>query len=367
MRLIGTVLIAITMILSFQNCSDVSFSSASDPAPNSDDGNGKKGNEGLNDDDFIPGQTYTLEYEVNETNKVDILFVLDTSGSMEEEHQSIGAAFDGFIASLSGLDWRVAVTIMDIFPSSQEQGANGTLVPIGGFQFIDASTPNSQSIFQTAVQRPINCHVNNTNCNEVERGTYNVNKLLDRIAASPSIPDNFIRQGSHFNVVFVSDEDVKSSGQNLETYDLPQKLIANVQQTLNPQSFTAHSIITIPGDSGCKNTGGNYGDIYNEISTLTKGNIGSVCVKPYTQHVQDIGQTIVAKQNTISLPCYPVPSSLQVTVMPGNDPWRLDGNQLVFDGGIPNGTKVTAKFTCSNNPTPFVPFSLNSAETINAD
>ena len=75
--------------------------------------------------------------------KVDVLFVIDNSGSMMEEQQSLGANFAAFIARriAAGVDYHIGVTTTGLEPSSggwsqcpggAEGGENGRLFPVDG-------------------------------------------------------------------------------------------------------------------------------------------------------------------------------------------------------------------------------------------
>ncbi len=50
---------------------------------------------------------------VSAQSEVDILFVVDNSGSMSEEQQGIGNKISGFLSRINNLDWQIAVTTTD--------------------------------------------------------------------------------------------------------------------------------------------------------------------------------------------------------------------------------------------------------------
>ncbi|MCB9561865.1 MAG: hypothetical protein H6709_15105 [Kofleriaceae bacterium] len=92
--------------------------------------------------DAAPPIVYPDGGSAQRCEKIDILFVIDNSGSMGEEQANLAANFPGFISVLdqSGLDYRVAVTstgmdysyTMDTpigpLPSSQTGGDNGAML-----------------------------------------------------------------------------------------------------------------------------------------------------------------------------------------------------------------------------------------------
>jgi hypothetical protein len=95
--------------------------------------------------------------------KMDILFVIDNSGSMGEEQDNLGLNFPGFIAVLdeSGLDYRVAVTTSGVdyeyamatpwgdVPMSQDGGDNGVMLQGCGMtrRWIEKSDPDPAGTF----------------------------------------------------------------------------------------------------------------------------------------------------------------------------------------------------------------------------
>ena len=92
------------LLLGFQNCSQARFTQ------------GATENTSLGEpaDPSAP-QRKSASFEVTESknSKVDILFVIDNSGSMQEEQAKIAQIFSGFIAQVSHMNWRIAITTTD--------------------------------------------------------------------------------------------------------------------------------------------------------------------------------------------------------------------------------------------------------------
>ena len=97
--------------------------------------------------------------------KVDVLFVIDNSGSMMEEQQSLGANFAAFMSAAieSGVDYHIGVTTTGLdsssggwsqCPGGAEGGENGRLFPVDGSspRIITPNTPNAEGVF--AQQHP---------------------------------------------------------------------------------------------------------------------------------------------------------------------------------------------------------------------
>ena len=105
--------------------------------------NGDDGGDDGGDD--TPDADYTPSPDARKCEKIDVLFVIDNSGSMGQEQANLAANFPMFIQVLneSGLDYRVGVTttgrdytyyMMTPFgniPESQDGGDNGRLLAPG--------------------------------------------------------------------------------------------------------------------------------------------------------------------------------------------------------------------------------------------
>ena len=128
----------------------------------------------------------------------------------------------------------------------------------------------------------------------------------------------------------------------------------------NEKNITFHSIIVKSGDTACL-YGGTYahyyGSLYEELSNLTGYGepggavIGSVCDQDYTNELQNIGQSVVDMQKTVSLECMPLDADadgeidMQVTYqamgtngyVAYNAPYVIQGQKLIFDQFLPAG------------------------------
>ncbi len=258
--------------------------------------------------------------------KIDILFVVDNSSSMHEEHTNLAKQFKYFLDDIKYLDYRIAIITTDISssPNNPVSGAayqDGKFIPIGGRPFLRnsrigsyASDRDIQSFtdvlvrpetiacdsssgdhsasdeyyFQYGVDKP-KIHSPNSPCpSHDERGIFALNLALENPNHS-----SFFRTGeSHLMMVIISDEDERSSSRYIankfeegdnsyqfEDNDYPEVLVDNVYRKFGDlKSFSFHSIIIPPGDHSCynrqvKNSGagsgsgrGYYGEEYARLS-----------------------------------------------------------------------------------------------------
>ena len=245
--------------------------------------------------------------------KVDILFVIDNSSSMAEEHRSLAKQFDKFLKHIKNADYNIAVITTDISqsPENPNRGAyyqDGQFISINGQLFLSNpeigenpdssiveafttaiereetrqcdklaqsssesedssqnSTPDKYQNFQQSPQETNSCPSSD------ERGTFALNRAFQN-------PQHraFFREGSQMMVVFLSDEDVRSgeefyNQQGFDDYmpeyeDSPESVLRSFYELFSysaEKRIRFHSIIIPPGDDRCleqQNENRNQGD-----------------------------------------------------------------------------------------------------------
>lgn len=275
--------------------------------------------------------------QVNQYNKVDILFVIDNSGSMEYEQKSMANRVRNFLDVVKGLDWQIAVTTTD--PRSGYTGGDGVLLPLYGKtgQYILNSSMNHEDARETlsrTLQRP-------ETGSGTEQGINAAYRAIERsLSSKPGVNANFIRSDAQLAVVVISDEDESANAHRND----PQNLLTYIQTSFNGQkAFSFHSIITRPDDTACKNThGATYGQRYAQISNMTGGVIGDVCATDYAAQVQGIAEGVRKTLKSVTLTCAPVVDSMRsILVLKDGQVFsgahRLEGLNLVFDEMLPAG------------------------------
>lgn len=279
-------------------CSDVGFRSLPSQAcidfNDGGDQNCTIGPDGVN--------TFEVSFR---TGDVDIIVVNDNSGSMYHKQQKMSERFGTFIQSIDHLFYQVAMITTDIskHPSSflnEPRPANG----FGAFQdgkfleFLNSSgqgtgrkilrwedgTEYNTELFRTTVQRDetLMCEESDHHALHCpsgdERGIYALNLAVNRNE------QNFFRPGAHLAVIILSDEDVRSNGGHptnsvwqLQTNDLPETFLENMQNRFSSKTVSVHSVIIRPNDSVClaqnretlpngNEISGQYGRYYAELS-----------------------------------------------------------------------------------------------------
>lgn len=331
-----------------------------------------------------------LEYSLKvKSGMVDILFVVDNSGSMYTEQTRMGERFPNFLNRLSDLDYRIGITTTDVSASPnngpREANGNGALqngklvtFPYGS-KYLTPSSANIEYQFQNTVRRQetLICEQRNfasQYCPSFdERGIYAANLTLDKN------PEGFIRKGAHLAVVILSDEDVRSRGIRpgqaipsgfdgyvLQDYDLPETFFSRVKNQLGTdKTVSIHAVIVRPGDSTCLaqqvngSLRGFEGKIYQEFADMADGKkdgqfqqgyVGSICAEDYGVQMGDIGSKIRDVSVPIQLACRPRDGSLNVSFSPPL-PTALDYSiddslRLRFRNLIPKGYEIAVNYDC---------------------
>lgn len=289
-------------------------------------------------------------YAVKANNKVDILLVIDNSASMEFEQKNMAQRMSTFVAQLTGLDWRIAVTTTD--PSSSNLG-DGRLIKMTGLQNTYYVT---SSMNQTQAQQVIG---NTLQRSEVgsseEQGIKVTYRAVERaVANGNSANKEFFRSDSAFATVVISDEDESKN----EAKNQPQNLLNFVKTTWANKAFVFHSIITKPGDTACLNTDGySYGHRYAEMSRITGTGsvggaiVGSVCESDYGSQLSGIANSIQELNKVILLECAPIGNANSSVLIKLNGTnysgsYEVQGTRMIFDNNLPVGN-YELSYQCS--------------------
>ncbi|GDX83531.1 hypothetical protein LBMAG42_53420 [Deltaproteobacteria bacterium] len=261
-------------------------------------------------------------------SNVDILWVLDNSGSMSEEHASLAEHAASFTDTLASADLEFRLGLVTTDPADM-----GTLLgPV-----LDETSSDLTTVFVEAVN------------GAGVKGTREEEGFSTAIAgATTSITPDFARDSANLEVVFYSDEDDNGTIE-------PQQFIDDLGAT---RSGYAVRVNTIVGDlpSGCASAvaAADPGVRYGEAREKTKGVRESICTVDMDAVLQRIANTVIGLNTEFELTELPLLNTMVVQVdgvaVPRRDVdgWRYSGadNKIVFDGwAIPRpGAKVTATY-----------------------
>ncbi len=264
---------------------------------------------------------YTDEFQQgSDDSGVDILWVIDNSGTMSGEQQRLGEAFEGITSMFEDTvaDFRLGVITTDVDDPEQRGRLQGDPAVLG---------PDTPELAEAFVA---NAAVG-TQGSKYEQGFEALELAMTEAA---EVNEGFFREGAILEVVVVSDED-----------DHGQADVVSVMGDLtglvpDPDRFRLHAIV---GDEpyGCltAESSAEAGSRYLAAARLSEGFDGSICLDDWTPLLEEIGLAVLGMQDTFVLSKEPDLDSLEVTVddvlIPRRaaDGWSYDigQNAIVFD------------------------------------
>jgi hypothetical protein len=149
---------------------------------------------------FIENPVHVDTFQQAPNPTVDILWVVDNSGTMREERQELGAKFDQFMSRLeeSGASYHIGVVSTDADDPTHSGRLQGS--PL----YISNTTPNAKDAFIQNVDLA-------ETANRVEKGLDGMRLALsDELLAGHNT--GFLRQNAALFVIVISDEDDGSIG-----------------------------------------------------------------------------------------------------------------------------------------------------------
>ncbi len=253
-----------------------------------------------------------------EINQVDVLLVVDNSGSMAEEQDELADHFDLFIEWLSEArtDYHVGVTTTDL------ENDRGRLRGVPAW--ITPETPHAELAFASAVQV-------GTGGDSREQG---LGSALEAFSASNLAGPNagFLREGAALALIFVSDEDDSSAHHWSYYYDAFVELKRG-------QVPAAHGLVAVDEDSGepadCWGPMGqaDAGWGYVEIADATGGLAAPICSDDFAPIVERMGELLVPLVDRFELSRRPLPDTLELTVfIPGTPHFASGGVEVPPEG-----------------------------------
>ena len=306
---------------------------------------------------------------------VDVLFVVDNSGSMSDEQSNVARNFSSFIAAARtwGSNFQIGVvttqTSGDVPNPSGGNRNPGEL--LGNPRMILPTTPSFETVFSNSVR----VGAQNSTESSSERGLEAAYLALtdplitDLETACSSDTDcggapylcvdgatpvrgcggfnrTFLRDSASLEIVFVSDEE-DSSRAELNFY---VDFFRSIKGFRNTSLFHASAIVT--PSRGCGSGGdtgdGTTGDRYMEVANQTGGEIGSICDTNFSTVLGQIGNRAFGLRVDFYLSSVPVPGSVRVSRLASCDPgaatttpltgWSYDStaNSVLFaDGSAP--------------------------------
>jgi hypothetical protein len=279
---------------------------------------------------------------------VDILWVVDDSGSMANERLRLIGNFDRFLQELLSfqVNFQMGVTTVEAADMGQLRGTT---------KIIKNTTPSPVTAFtQNVTFGPSRARW--------EQGLRMGQFALQSPNTDPGGPNvGLVRPGAALAIIVVTNEDDSSFG----TTDYFARAFKAMKGAGNENLITFSVIggtmpngCIPPGEAGLYGSTANPAWRYADVATRTGGIIGSICDASFEQTLLQIAQALNTLKRVFPLTLLPIVNSIHVTVLSGgsssaipNDPingwqYRSDTNSIVFLGTYvpPPGSTVQIEY-----------------------
>lgn len=295
-----------------------------DPGPSQDDDDNDDDDENtINDiiDDFTQND--------NEYGNVDILWVVDDSGSMADEQASLANNFNTFISRFVSQDINFKMGIITTDPRVGFAG-----VPVANS--LDLLTyANAQADENAFINNYMDMIQVGTMGSGSERGLFTSKTFFENYAAT------WLRDDAYLAVIYVSDEEDQSAGAASVYTDYLKGLKDNANKV------KAHVIVDVDGDNG--QVGLTLGSTrYQEVANSTGGSIHEI-TSNFGDALDDISEQIVNLTQSFTLTSPAIENSIQVFVNNvENFDWTYDAgsNAISFDiNSVPaSGSNIQVRY-----------------------
>jgi len=346
-------ILTLLVVLSFQQCSKVAVTDLGSSASSSENPNGEP---------VDPNLRQITQNSVLKADRspLDIILVVDNSGSMREDSEHLAARLENFVKALetSGFNWQMCLVRTDYNDTAGAAqdwyGLSGDKAHILNYQSTQLGTIFSNTISTMGFSGSGD-----------ERGVAALSRNLDSRAAN-----SCYRQGSVVTTIVISDEDERSMGglrdiyeghissaqldnqfRALEAIDLPANLITRFQSALPSNKLISNSIIVRSGDTACFNqqiqsNPAFYGKQYELLSSLTGGAVGSICATDYAPVLSQFASVIIKSIKEVELQCVPV-GSIKVTSANNSAlKWTLSGKTVSFESSLEQDLAIQIQYQC---------------------
>ncbi|MBN95735.1 MAG: hypothetical protein CL928_16975 [Deltaproteobacteria bacterium] len=267
------------------------------------------------------------EWQQPVASQVDVLFVIDTSCSMEDEQEALaasGPSFTDFFLD-SGIPLHIGATSTNIFEDDTE-GLDGALA--GEPNFISEETPDLEQAFSELTNMGIDFN------HRKEKGLHAAWVALEELGDTTNA--GFLREEANLVVIIVSDEPDHSATDD-ETADdwINWEDFSDwLDEFKGPDTEHRTQLSAIVGisedgiedlENGCgqdedgdgsqsDTQGAKRGDGYIEAAVATEGAYQSICTEDWGLVLSRMGLRAAGLMDTFVLSAIPIQESIEMTV-----------------------------------------------------
>ncbi len=251
-----------------------------------------------------------------QSQDVDVLFVIDNSGSMTEEQNLLASGFADFIAGAASSqnNYHIGLVTTDIDDDGELQGTPRFVTPasVGAFAANVKVGTNGSGTERGLASAKLGLSAPNTTQTNTTCSTSSscADDLVCRDGLCGGANAGFLRATAGLEVIFLSDEDDQSSGAATTYLDFFQTLKGGAAKGL----FHAHALVGPPGGCTSANGTADSGARYMSLATATNGVIASICSASFSTALKAIAAIAFGPGARFPLSQEPVVDSIAVKV-----------------------------------------------------
>jgi hypothetical protein len=249
-------------------------------------------------------------------SKIDVLWIIDDSASMAPRQENLARNFQAFITEFTrnAVDYRIAVTTTDVFREAGRFVGSPTVLTPATPAVIDAFAASVRvgvagSPYEVGLDAARLALDAQKKANDEALATC---KAACRDAACRAsceqVERPFLRADAYLDVIFVSDEDDKSS--------LDVAFFTRYFETVKGLGNDGMvSTAAIVGDVPTNDCGATPGVKYQALAALTGGAVGSICDASFSSTLKKLATNAVGLRRKFALQAAPTVESLEVRVV----------------------------------------------------
>lgn len=271
----------------------------------------------------LPPGVRVDSYPQEAAGKIDVLWVIDNSGSMKPRQENLARNVRSFIDVFvkSEVDFRLAVTTTDVFTDPGALYGNPKIITpstpdVAGKFAANAQVGVAGSPYEAgleAAERTLNRQRTEqaAKFEGYESCALNCDKGEDpaacRKVCASSSGINFLRPDAFLYLIFLTDEEDRSQGDIRFYY----RSFETAKGVGNDSTVTTAAIM---GDVPTNACGATPGQRYLQLSQLTGGEVGSICDAEFAQTLENLANNAVGLRRKFRVLVAPEPQTLEVRV-----------------------------------------------------
>ena len=316
-----SVSLIILFLFFYQNCASTIEFASINPCPDL-----------IDQENFVCQEVFSSYSGRIHKKKADILFVIDLSGSMKEEHQKISQSFSSFIQGLGNIDWQIG--ILPDNQSATTDHESGNLVNFvdsnkndSGIKILLSNYSNYNDLFLNTLHYLQNMY----RCAGCEQPFIS---LINAIDKKDNYNSGFFRNGVSLSAVIVTDENLGNKKDDF---------FSKFREAWPDKKLFIHGIIG-NSTSSCADDA----NIIRGIIQETDGVEGDICATDYGTLLGDIG-TAISREYVLLLD--PIEGTVTVKVddngqitelNPGQ--FTIAGRQIFIHISTPTGSRIIVRY-----------------------